>query len=55
MKKSLPLILKKWQEYIEELYKEGLNNSDNHNDVVTHPESDILSQVDIEKPYYKQS
>ena len=42
MKKSLPLILKKWQEYIEELYKEGLNNSDNHNDVVTHPESDIL-------------
>ena len=42
MKKYLPLILKKWQEYIEELYKEGLNNPDNHNDVVTHPESDIL-------------
>ena len=26
----------------EELYKKGLNDSDNHNDVVTHLESHIL-------------
>ena len=32
-------IKKKWQEYTEELYKKGLNDSDNHNDVVTHLES----------------
>ena len=35
-------IKKKWQEYTEELYKKGLNDSDNHNDVVTHLESHIL-------------
>ena len=35
-------IKKKWQEYTEELYKKGLNDSDNHNDVVTHLESYIL-------------
>ena len=34
--------IKKWQEYTEELYKKGLNDPDNHNDVVTHLESDIL-------------
>ena len=34
--------IKKWQEYTEELYKKGLNNPDNHNDVVTHLELDIL-------------
>ena len=34
-------IKKGWQEYIE-LYKKGLNDPDNHNDVVTHLESDIL-------------
>ena len=27
---------KRWQEYIEELYKKGLNNPDNHDGVVTH-------------------
>ena len=31
-----------WQEYTEELYKKGLNNLDNHDDVITHLESDIL-------------
>ena len=31
-------IKKKWQEYTEELYKKGLNNSDNHNGVLTHLE-----------------
>ena len=46
--------IKRWQEYIEGLYKKGLNDPDNHcykiglNDpdnpdgVVTHPEPDIL-------------
>ena len=32
-------IKKRWQ---EELYKKGLNDSDNHNGVVTHLEPDIL-------------
>ena len=30
------------QEYTEELYKDGLNDPDNHNSVVTHLKSDIL-------------
>ena len=34
--------IKKWQEYIEELYKKGLNDPDNHDGVVTHLEPDIL-------------
>ena len=35
-------IRKRWQEYIEELYKKGLNDPDNHHGIVTHPEPDIL-------------
>ena len=35
-------INKRWQEYTEELYKEDLHDSDNHNDVITHLEPDIL-------------
>ena len=35
-------IKKRWQEYIEELYKKDLHNSDNHDDVITHLEPDIL-------------
>ena len=35
-------IKKRWQEYTEELYKKDLNDSDNHNGVVTHLEPDIL-------------
>ena len=35
-------IKKRWQEYTEELYKKDLPYPDNHNDVVTHPEPDIL-------------
>ena len=31
-----------WQDYTEELYKKGLNDSDNRDDVVTHLEPDIL-------------
>ena len=33
---------KKWQEYIEELYKKSLNDPDNQDDVTTHREPDIL-------------
>ena len=35
-------IKKRWQEYIEELYKKGLHNPDNHYGVITHLEPDIL-------------
>ena len=35
-------IKKRWQEYTEELYKKGLNYPDNHDDVVTHLEPDIM-------------
>ena len=33
---------KRWQEYIEELYKKDLNDTNNHNNVITHLEPDIL-------------
>ena len=33
---------KRWQEYTGELYKKDLNDLDNHNDVVAHPEPAIL-------------
>ena len=33
---------KLWQEYTEEPYKKGLNDLDNHNNVVTQLEPDIL-------------
>jgi len=32
----------KWQEHTEELYKKGLNDTDNHNSVVIHLKQDIL-------------
>ena len=35
-------IKKTWQEYIEQLCKKGLNDADNHDEEVTHVESDIL-------------
>ena len=35
-------ITKRWQEYTEELYKKDLHDPDNHNDVITHLEPDIL-------------
>ena len=34
--------IKKWQEYIEELYKKDLHNPDNHDGANTHLEADIL-------------
>ena len=33
---------KRWQEYTEELYKKELHNPDNHDDVITNLEPDIL-------------
>jgi len=35
-------IKKRWQEYIEELYKKDLHDPDNHDSVITHLEPDIL-------------
>ena len=35
-------IKKRWQEYIEELYKKDLHDPDNHDGVITHLEPDIL-------------
>ena len=35
-------IKKWWQEYTQELYKKGLNDSDNHDGVITHLYPDIL-------------
>ena len=35
-------IKKRWQEYTEELYKTDLHDPDNHDDVITHLEPDIL-------------
>jgi len=35
-------IKKRWQEYIEELYKKDLNDPDNYDGVVTHLEPNIL-------------
>ena len=34
-------IKKRWQEHTEELYKKGLNDWDNHDDMVTHLKPDI--------------
>ena len=35
-------IKKRWQEYTEELYKKDLHDPDNHDDVITNREPDIL-------------
>ena len=35
-------IKKRWQKYTEELYKKDLHDPDNHNDVITHLEPNIL-------------
>ena len=45
-------IKKRWQEYTEELYEKDLHDPDNHNGVITHPESDILEfKVGLRKHY----
>ena len=52
-------IEKRWQEYIEELYKKGIHDPDNHDSVITHLELDghpgIRSQVGLRKHHCKQS
>ena len=49
-------IKKRWQEYMEELYKKDLHNPDNQDGVITHLESDILEyEVGLRKHHYKQS
>ena len=35
-------IKKRWQEYTEELYKKDIHDPDNHNDMITNLEADIL-------------
>jgi len=35
-------VKKRWQEYTEELHKQDLYDTDNHNGVITHLEPDIL-------------
>ena len=35
-------IMKRWQDYTEELYKKDLHDQDDHNGVLTHLEPDIL-------------
>ena len=35
-------IKKRWQEYTEELYKKDLHDPDDHDDMITHLEPDIL-------------
>ena len=51
-------IKKKWQQYTEELYKKDLHNPDNHDDVITHLEPEILEcevKVGLRKHRYAQS
>ena len=36
------VIMRRWQEYTEELYKKDLHDPDNHDDVITRIEPDIL-------------
>ena len=43
MDANLPeAIIKRWQNYTEELYKKDLHDPDNHDGVITHLEPDIL-------------
>ena len=35
-------IKRRWQEYMEELYKKDLHDTDNHDGVITHLEPDIM-------------
>ena len=49
-------IKKRWQEYKEELYRKGLHDQDNHDDVISHLEPDIQEYGrGLRKHYYKQS
>ena len=50
-------IKKRWQEYTEELYRKDLHDPDNHNDMITHLEPDILNAKPSgpRKHHYEQS
>ena len=50
-------IKKRWQEYTEELHKNDLHGPDNHNDMITHLEPDILNAKPSgpRKHHYEQS
>ena len=52
-------IKKRWQEYTEELYKNDLHDPDNHDDVITNLEPDILEneilEMGLRKHHYEQS
>ena len=51
-------IKKRWQEYTEELYKKDHHDPDNHDDVITHLEPDILEcevKWVLRKHHYEQS
>ena len=51
-------IKKRFQKYTEELNKKYLNDSDNHNGVITHLELDILeceAKRGLRKHHYEQS
>ena len=48
-------IKKRWQEYTEELYKKDLQDTDNHDGVITDLEQDILECVGLRKQHYEQS
>ena len=37
-------IKKRWQEYIEELYKKDLNDPDNHSGMITHLQTSLVAQ-----------
>ena len=51
-------IKRRWQEYTEELYKKDPHDPDNHDDVITNLEPDILEsegEVGLRKHHYEQS
>ena len=52
-------IKKRWQEYTEDLYKKGLNDSDNHKGYLDHSprarHPEVRSQVGFRKHHYEQS
>ena len=49
-------IKRKWQEYTEELYKEDLNDPNNHDGVITGLEPVILEcEMGFRKHHYEQS
>ena len=43
-------IKKRWQEYTEELYKEDVNDPDNHDGVITHLEPETSQNVKSSGP-----